>query len=469
MRGTTARLLAALGIAGTLIVGVAPASAQARQVTLGVFTTDTTIGVAADGMVKSPYLSASELVELQQPTMTFDASDLAGQVVLTEWPYEVDCTSPAPAVLECRSRYSLHVGPAPGNVLYSVLVKPTAAATAGASGRLRVTVTAAGFAPVTHESRLRVGEGVDLAADVEDVRVAVKPGANFSAPAPVRNDGATVAEGVVAVLAQPYAIRPRTSHRNCDYHNGQLLACHFDTALQPGARYVASVAYTLRKDTLAPGEQSAAYGWMTPAEYEDLITEQRYHGIPVGSPGTGAPLPLKRVATAARAGKPQVDTVSNNHGRIAVAVTGRNGADLAGIGDTVSGGAGAVVRAVVGLVNRGPATVEQTVDTQPVTTVKVSVPAGTTVVGVPPGCFREPYSEWDPRSNEPGARTYYCDSSTFLLAGRRETFAFSLRIDRVLPNATGTAQVNPVCECPVFRGDTKPANDTAKIRVNPKV
>jgi hypothetical protein len=469
MHGRIARLLAALGMAGTLVVGGAPAPAQAAQVTLGVFTTDTTIGADSDGMVKSSYVSASELVELQQPRMTFDASDLAGQVVLTEWPYEFDCTSPAPAVLDCRFRSSLHVGPEPGQVLFMVLVKPTAAATAGASGALKVTFEGNGSAPVAHESRLRIGEGVDLAADVEDVTVAAKPGAAFSAPAPVRNDGATVAEGAVAVFAQPYAIRPRASHRNCDYHEGRLIACHFDTALQPGARYVTSVAYTLGKDTLAPGTQDAAYGWMTPAEYEDLVTYQRYHGVPVGSPGTGAPLPLKRVTAAARAGKPQVDTVSNNHGRIAVTVTGRNGADLAGIGATVTGRAGAVVPAVVGLVNRGPATVEQTVDSQPVTTVKVSAPIGTTVVGVPPGCFREPYSEWDPRSNEPGARTYYCDSSTFLLAGRRETFEFSLRIDRVVPNATGTAQVNPACACPVFPGDTKPSNDTAKIRVNPKM
>ena len=44
---------------------------------------------------------------------------------------------------------------------------------------------------------------------------------------------------------------------------------------------------------------------------------------------------------------------------------------------------------------------------------------------------------------------------------------FGLRIDEVMPNATGTVTINAKCECEGIAGDLDPSNDVAKIVINP--
>jgi hypothetical protein len=469
MRARSARPLVALG-AALALVGGAGAPAWAQPATLGVFVVDTTVGVNTEGTIVSSLLSASESVIVTDPTITYDASELAGQVTLAPTDtFGVTCTSPATAVLECTAKFEIGISPEyPELDAFRVRVQPAATATAGATGQLKTTFRGTGFAPATGTSRIRVGGTANLATTEPEEPVFVRPGAAFAGPVSIRNAAQNVADGAVVVFEHhPYAFRPRTTHRNCDYHQGRLFACRFDTALQPSTSYRAQLPFTLRKDTLAPSEWSTVYTLMTPAEYEDYTTYLRGIAGVVTTPGTGAPLPLRRV-TAARVGKPQVDPDwTDNSAHVRLATTGHNPADLAALGTTVTGRAGEVVKAVVGLVDRGPASIDLSNDIYPVTTLVVSVPRGTTVVGVPPSCFQTPFDEFGGRSNDPGASTYYCDSSNFVRAGKPQTFSFSLRIDTVIRGASGTAHVNADCGCPIFRDDHTTRNDVAPIRVNP--
>jgi LPXTG-motif cell wall-anchored protein len=71
------------------------------------------------------------------------------------------------------------------------------------------------------------------------------------------------------------------------------------------------------------------------------------------------------------------------------------------------------------------------------------------------------------RAGQPGARRYVCDAGTFLLAGQTRTMDIRLRVDTVTANATGTVRVNAPCPCEGRQRDANPANDVAKIVVNP--
>ena len=80
----------------------------------------------------------------------------------------------------------------------------------------------------------------------------------------------------------------------------------------------------------------------------------------------------------------QADTdPSNNWSILSVTVTGKNGADLAAIGDTVTGAAGTVVTATIGVQNNGPATLDTGRSGNAATYMLVEVPAGTSTVAVP--------------------------------------------------------------------------------------
>jgi hypothetical protein len=111
------------------------------------------------------------------------------------------------------------------------------------------------------------------------------------------------------------------------------------------------------------------------------------------------------------------------------------------------------VPVTVGLVNKGPATIDFGRSGEPITNVVVTPPTGTTIVAAPSGCSAQ------------SGGAYRCKSGVFLQAGKPQTFQFSLRIDRVVPNATGTVVVNGG-DSPVFRRDRNPANNKAQIVAN---
>jgi LPXTG-motif cell wall-anchored protein len=311
-----------------------------------------------------------------------------------------------------------------------------------------------------------VGEGVDLANGTE-AQVSAGPGDRFSAPLAIRNAGETTAHGASVLFFNDAAIRSAKKFSNCTYVGDSLRTCHFDTDLRAGASYTAAFPYAVGADAYAPG---AAYGEnavLTPAEFEDFTAYLRTSGGSVGAPGTEGKLTLSEVrAVAAR--KVQVDTdPSNNWGSLELTVTGKNRADLAAVGDTLTGAAGDVVTATVGLINKGPATLDATRMGGPVTRVDVVIPDGTTATDVPESCapMKGDEIDWE-HGGKAGAAKYRCFTGSFIAAGATETLDLKLRIDKVIANASGTVTINGKCECEGISGDLDPANDVAYLVVN---
>ncbi|RKN46468.1 LPXTG cell wall anchor domain-containing protein [Micromonospora endolithica] len=466
---STRRWLAGLGVAGALVAASAgPAVAQESDVDLAVYFPDVTIAADSAGKVEYPTVYSSAPVVLHDLTVRYDYTALAGKVTVTDEDNS-ECTTPEANVLVCTLPYEVGIEDEWGTTgLFEALVAPTEDAADGVEGALKVSVSAKGFDSVSYESRVRVGEGVDLAAGPETTRSAA-PGAKFTAPLAVRNVGETTAKGAAVVFYNDHGIRADKKYSNCTYVDDELRTCRFDEALAPGAGGAATLAYALGKDTFAPGSEWGEIIWMTPAEFEDFEAYLNSNDITIGTPGTGGDLDLAVSAASARvsARGSQADTQpDNNATHLEVKVTGKNSTDLEAIGAKLAGGKGAEVPATIGFRNNGPATLDYGRSGSSVTHMEVEVPKGTYAAKVSDWCFPVKGEEWG-EPGEPGARKYSCYTSSFVKAGEQETFDFVFRIDEVIANAAGTVKINVPCECDGgFYQDLKPANDTAKILVN---
>ncbi|MEV6814726.1 LPXTG cell wall anchor domain-containing protein [Micromonospora sp. NPDC051296] len=460
------RRLAGLGVTGALIAASAtPASATEANISLGVYFGDTTIAAGSPGKVEGTIVYASSPVVVRDFTIRYDFTDLTGKATVTSddsW-----CTAPEANTLVCTYPYEVDLDEWGYGGLFQVAIAPAEDAKDGDTGTLKVSASGAGLAPVTHEARVRVGEGVDLAGG-QSTKRSGDPGKAFTAPLKVTNTGASVAKGASVIFYNDNAIQADKRYKNCTYVGTRLLSCHFDGDLAPGASYDTTLAYRVGKDAFAPSFAYGEIGWMTPAEFEDFDAYLKNRGFTLGEPGTDGELKLTEVGPSIAARNAQADIEpDNNWSSLALTVTGKNGTDLEAIGDKVSGAKGDEVVATVGFRNNGPATLDYSRGGSSVTYLEIGVPTGTSAVTVPDNC--SPVSnkgEWG-EPGEPGGRTYRCYASSFIKAGDEETIEFGLRIDKVTPNATGKVKINVPCQCDGgFYSDLKPSNDTAKIVVN---
>lgn len=466
------RRLAGLAVAGALIAAVAtpaaPAAAEESQVSLGVYFGDTTIAAGSAGKIDSPILFASSTVMVHDLTVRYDFTSLAGKATVTPESDFNFCSTPEPNVLVCTDPFEVELYEGGFGGSYSVVIAPTKDAKDGDEGTVKVSLSATGYSPVTHEARVRIGEGVDLAAGPSTKRSG-KPGSTFTVPLRIGNPGNTVVEGAVAVFHNDYGIQPAKQYSNCTYEGTFLRACHFDRPLEPRTSYVATLAYRIAKDSFAPGSHYGEILWLTPAEFEDYEAYVTRRGATFGKPGTGGRLWLDEAGPSLAARTFQADTEpDNNWSHLSVTVTGKNSTDLEAIGAEISGAQGDEVEAVVGFRNNGPATLDNGRSGSSVTNLAVEVPNGTSAVRVPENCFPvRGENDWG-APGEPGGRTYRCYTSWFIKAGDEEALTFGFRIDKVIPDATGEVKVNVPCHCDGgFYADLKPANDVAKLVVNP--
>lgn len=468
MRYTTARRgLAGLGVVTALLaVTAAPAFAATPQ--LRAYLPDATIAVGTPGVYGSPIIYASEPTVLEGLTATFDLSGLSGVAeVSADDTGSEHCASQSAERIVCTMPFEIGVGEWGTTGEFNVLIAPAKGAAEGATGKLKVTVEAAGLAPVSHEAKIRVGEGVDLAAGRETIEVKSRPGGSFTGPLALRNVGETDADGAVAVFFNDYGIRATDRHSNCTYEGEELRTCTFDQTFAAGVEYDGELAYRLGEDTYAPGAQAGEVIWLTVAEFEDFAAYLDSLGVSIGSAGSGDALSLAEAGTL-RANGVQADVdPSNNWSTLLVNVKGNNGVDLAAVGDELTGAAGATVTATVGLVNNGPATADSSRSGGPVTNVEVRVPAGTTAVEVPDNCVPFKGAEDDGEAGQPGKSLYRCWASSLVKAGDGELMDFELRIDKVIANAAGLVTVNAKCLCEGRQEDLDASNDVAKILINP--
>ncbi|WP_328341449.1 LPXTG cell wall anchor domain-containing protein [Micromonospora sp. NBC_00421] len=458
------RWLAWIGVAGVFLTGTATPALAAPTVEIRPYFQDTTLAPRSPGVSRVLILYADRPTALSDVSVRYDYRSLAGKITVAA-ERAMDCTAPEPGVLVCKEPDGIDITEGlPGSGIYRsgtepVRITATDEAMVGDSGDVKVDLLVAGQRRGSYTSRIRVGEGVDLAGG-PDTSHSTPPGGKVAVPLVVANVGDKAVAGFAAVFDLPYAVLAPGRFSNCLYNDDRLFSCQFDEEIPAGGRLATTLDLRLGKDTYAPSTQSASAYFMTRADFEDLYRVQKEAGARAAIPGSGPRLALTDASTQSRHADQTDVGPGNNYTSWSIKITGRNGTDLVAVGDTVQGGAGAVVTATVGFRNNGPATLDRVNgDYEAATHTVVELPPGTTATEVPDNC-----------GLRRGTRTYQCSSGMLLLNGKSYTMDFRLRIDRVVPNARGAVHVNAPCECPGsvgFADDLRPANDRAWLTVNP--
>ncbi|MFG3639386.1 LPXTG cell wall anchor domain-containing protein [Micromonospora sp. NPDC047762] len=457
------RWLTGLGAAGALVA--ASATPAVAAVAVEPYFQDATLAVGATPTTRALSLYADEPTVLTDVSVRYDYRSLANKITIAPANGQ-KCTAPESGVLVCEEPDEIvlyEMAPVGsgiyGNGAKQVLIAATDEAQVGDSGDVAVSFQAASGRRGSYTSHVRVGEGVDLAGGPY-TSLSAKPGGKFTVPLVVANAGDRTVTGFVAVFDLPYSIRTKDRFSNCRYADDHLVSCHFDEDIPVGTGLATTLNLELAKDTAAPTNQSGYAQFMTTADFEDLTRVRAAVGARAATPGSGPKLTLAEAPSRVRQADQTDVGPGNEYTGWTIKATGTNGTDLAAIGATLKGAAGAVVTATVGFRNNGPATLDRTNgDFEAATHTDVELPPGTTAVGVPDNCWLR----------QDTTRTYLCASEMLLVAGQTYTVKFRLRIDKVIPNARGAVRVNAPCECPsggAFKDDIKPANDRATIVVN---
>lgn len=291
------------------------------------------------------------------------------------------------------------------------------------------------------------------------------PGEIVQLPLTVRNAGPDEAQGVALSMNEDFELDPHVRYRNCSYfddpHENAL--CRFDVVLEPDVTYELGtpIELAVRADAEAPASFVLVGSWLTRAGADEQLARLSADGYD-GVPGTGPELTLVEVGGAAPAPAPAdpvpaTDSDPENNLVIAfISTEGDNPADFAAVGDRLVGEVGDEVTARVGVTNLGPAMVDAGRSGLPVNRVRFTFPEGTSAVQVPERCTPE------------ADTVYRCSTGTRLLVGESATFDFVLRIDRVIPDATGLVEVNrPPAADAEPADDGNPTNDIAEVVLNP--
>lgn len=447
---STRRWLAGLGVAGALVAASAT-PAYAADDPFEVIAQDMLIAADHSGFA---YISA-QLTDWDDPhqfgrtTLDIDFSGVSAFAVLEQpgegWGWACETSG---QVVHCETEVAEYDVPWLG-----IQVMGHSDATPGQTGQLKFAMTSGG-STVRTTSTVTIAERVDLQTEPEAI-VRGAPGSRVGAPATVRNGGETTSHGAVLLVNGDYLFKYAGNFSNCQATDFAGALCTFDEDLEPGKSYRLSeaVPFQLHEDARTGATLLATSVWWTQDDWE-LVNRDFPED---GEPGTGATLRLVEVSGAS-ARAPQTDPEQmNNFTDISVKVTGDQPADLSVEGATASGKKGDVVRVRPSFTNLGPALLEY----QGGPVFRVTIPEGTTAVEVSGDC--QPYTpdeEWDQGNwGEPGAKEYACQA-TETPKGLKNWYDFGLRIDRVVPDASGAVSVR-------LAGDPNNANDTGKIVVNP--
>lgn len=367
--------------------------------------------------------------------LTVDVSDLAGVAEVT-WP---DNCTPSGTIAVC----DIPVVPTTGGHQVLLTVRAADGAEVGAQGRITYEATATGGPDGTltapqesFETTLTVGSGPDLAIDpLADIKDA-QPGDERTIPFKVTNNGNESANGFTVKLYTSYGLTDLTRYDACtytaaednDYPPTDTAICTFDQVLAPGDSFELPEPLTVR---LAPHAL---------AERLDIDVE----------PGGGA------------------QDIDSQNDYTALQIRAENTADFSVTGDTIAGAAGETTTAELTFKNTGPAWVGHLGSGDPVAVVRLIVPTGTKVTGVPSGCTPHTLDGgYYPRQT--GAPRYDCYLPYWVLEDTQRTFAFSVRVDTVVPGATGAVSIHPSFgEFGEYENDFDPdlTNNTAVLAVN---
>ncbi|MGW7164225.1 hypothetical protein ACWGH3_02715 [Streptomyces sp. NPDC054884] len=370
--------------------------------------------------------------------LTVDVSDLTG-VAEVSWPD--NCTPSGTSAVCDVPVVPVIAGDYENQVLLTVRAADGAAV--GTHGRITYEATATGGPDGTltapHESydtTLTVAAGPDLAidpvADIGDGR----PGDERTIPFKITNIGNESANGFTVKLSASYGLTDLTRYDACayattdgnDYAPTNKASCTFDQVVAPGDSFELPEPLTVR---LAPHAMNERF---------DIDVE----------PGDGA------------------QDIDSGNDYVVLQIGAENTADFSVTGDAVSGAAGQTATAELTFKNNGSAWFGNLGSGDPVAEVRMVVPQGVKVTGVPSGCYpRTLDGRYYPKQT--GAPRYDCDLRYWVLENSQRTFVFSLRIDTVVPGATGAVSIHPTFgefgEYP-FDFDPDLTNNSAVLAVN---
>lgn len=396
-----------------LPAGDAHRPGAARALDIGLYH-DNALATVADGRVR------------------VDASGIA-DVAEIDWP---ENCAPTGATAVCSVPVVSATGDA-DDIRLTVRAAPGAAG--GARGTVRYSATATGGPDGTltayeQETAVSVAAGPDLApAGLRDVEHAVR-GSTLTQPVAVVNRGTEAAHGFTLEMNVPYGLDfarrgPECQYRATDGGNAPITfaTCTYDTVVAPGETF-----------TLPGGVGLAVRAHAMDERFGVTVT-----------PGGGA-----------------TDIDTGNDSAYA-SVRADNTADFRVRGATVRGAAGQTVTARVRFRNAGPAWVANLGSGDPVASLGFVVPRGATVTGYPeeechPTTLSGQYYE-----GTTGAPRYACALPIWAAPDAVRDFVFALRVDTVVPGATGALTLTPPYGDGTFPFDPKPGNNKAKVVLNP--
>lgn len=332
----------------------------------------------------------------------------------------------------------------------------------GAVGTLRYTAVAGDLTSYPGETRVTVGNGPDLALSQSPRQDGVTPGTLISAPATLTNNGNRTAEGVLLHLFASRGLAYTERPANCEYLDtevGTQALCVLDEALAPGDSIALANPLKARRNALYERFDYSVEPYS--AEALEAARAGRTY-----TPGTGAeletaPTTAPRTATTTTP-VPDLDPQDNAR---SVIIHATNTADLKLIGSRVEGAVGETVRADITVKNRGPAWVASLGAGEPVATVDVRIPAGTTVTARPDTCYAlTADGEWV--EEQLGAPRYRCQTPIYLNERAIHTFPFDLRIDSAARSTAPVAIDNNQYEPPIRAYDPDLTNNASRIVVN---
>ncbi|MET9506105.1 hypothetical protein ABZY42_31075 [Streptomyces sp. NPDC006622] len=392
--------------------------------------------------------------------LTVDAAELAAFAKIT-WP--ANCAPDSAVTAVCD------VPPLTGtDVVTAAELRVSALPDApeGAVGTLRHTAVAGDLTSYPGETRVTVGNGPDLALSQSPRQNGVTPGTRITVPTTLSNNGNRTADGVLLRLfasrGLTYAQRPA----NCEFRDtevGTEALCVLDEKLAPGESVTLTNALKARRNALYERYDYSVEPYS--AEALEAARAGRTY-----TPGTGAdlaPTPTRSLGTAngtatATAAVPDLDPQDNTR---SVIIHATNTADLRLIGSRIEGTVGETVQADIKVRNRGPAWVASLGAGEPVATVDVRVPSGTTVTARPDACYALT-ADGDWREEQLGAPRYRCTTPIYLNEHATHTFPFTLRIDSAARSTAPVAIDNDQHEPPIRAYDPDLTNNTARIVVN---
>jgi len=381
---------------------------------------------------------------LRNIAVVIDVSGLHGVAEVTTSSWNVPCTASGDTVT-CfgdDDNFYIHDGRLDIALFH---VRGVDGASPGTRVPLPMTVTTDNFPAVSATVQLTKAEAVDL-GNGEAYPIWAKPGELRGINVSVRNTGDAAVHGTVLVLTTPWQLRMERRFRNCSY--GEWVAvCRFGSELAPHSVHevTGTLAFTVQNYAVAPSQTTVYTSWYTMDTFQETVRP----GLPALTPGSGAVLELVEIRTAMRA--PQHDTNwENDLGAYDIFITGKNPVDLAAVGATVTGAQGETVELRVGLRNAGAAFADNEASDEPSAYAEVRLPEGLSVVGDAP-CGRAEDSD-----------VYGCALTIDSMPGDRHIWTFRVRVDRLIPGATGSVSVvNGTVR------DGVAGNNTAKISANP--